>query len=166
MIKVESSPVVIDGRQAFTDALRATLLSLAEQPPLAGELWLIDQEFAAWPLDEPAVLAALTMWLRRPGTRLRLIGNDYDAVARRCPRFSQWRRHQVHVFEAWQPAPSERRVLSAVLLAGKRSIELLDAERWRARHVTEPAALRGLLEHAAVLLQCCEPAWPATTLGL
>ncbi len=159
-----TSPTLIDGRPAFADALRQALLVLPEQA--VRELRLIDEEFAGWPLDEPAVLDALTRWLRLGGRQIHMLGRDFDAVLRRHPRFALWRRPFTHAFTAWQPTVDHRQSLDAVLLTATVGIELLDRTHWRARRVTNPAALRHLAENVAELQHLCEPAWPATTLGL
>ena len=155
---------VIDGRRAFTEALRIPLLALGDAS--TRELWLIDDGFEAWPLDEPAVLDAMSQWHRAAGRQVHMIGADFDAVARRHPRFANWRRSRVHGFDAWQPLEADRSELGAVLLAGDHAVELLDREHWRARIQLSPAALRALAENAASLLRRCESAWPVTTLGL
>lgn len=160
----DPTPGVIDGRQAYTDALRAALMSVPGQP--SRQLWMIDDAFAAWPLDDPAVLQTLSQWLRLPGRQIHMIGGDFDAVTRAHPRFAHWRRGRVHVFDAWQPLEIERHELSARLLAGHLAVELLDREHWRARVVSDPASLRAMAEDAGSLLHRCESAWPVTTLGL
>jgi hypothetical protein len=155
---------MIDGRLAFADALRQALLVMPERS--GRELWLIDQEFTGWPLDEPPVLDALTRWLRLGGRQIHMLGLDFAAVSRRHPRFSAWRRPFTHAFAAWQPTEDQRLSLDAMLLTGALGVELLDRTQWRARHVTEPAALRNLADTVAELQRLCEPAWPVTTLGL
>ena len=157
-------PARIDSRHAFADALRQFWLALPEQT--ARELWLVDAQFAGWPLDEPDVLAALARWLRQGGRQIHLLAQDFSAVEREHPRFTVWRRPFAHAIAAWQPAQDQRLALDALLLTSTGAIELLDREHWRARHVTEPAAIRNLAENVAALRHLCEPAWPVTTLGL
>lgn len=155
---------VTDGRGEFTASVRQMLLELPQRAP--RDLWLIDSEFDAWPLDEAAVLDALTAWRRPAGRTLHIVASDFKVVQRRFPRFSAWRLPRTHAFEAWQPLPDERVALSAVLLAESVALELLDATRWRARRVSDRAPLRTLQENLAALLHRCQSAWPATTLGL
>lgn len=154
----------IDGRQAFTDAIRALLLQLPELAP--REVWMIDAAFDGWPLDEPAVLDALTAWLRLAGRQLNIVANDFSAVQQRFPRFGNWRKPRVHALQAWQPTPEDRLPLTAQLLASSAAIELLDATHWRARKVSDRADLRSLNENAGTLLRRCQSAWPVTTVGL
>lgn len=155
---------VLEGRQTFGSAIRDLLMSLPERA--AREVWMMAEDYEGWPLDEPAVLEALSRWTRLPGCRMRMVGGDFEAVQQRFPRFSEWRRHRGHVFEAWQPATTERAALGCWLIAGAQAIELLDEQHWRARLVSDPAALRALNEKAVALLHRCEPGWPITTLGL
>jgi hypothetical protein len=154
----------IEGRQAYTEAIRALLCGLPDQG--VRDLWLVGGDFEAWPLDEPPVLEALSRWARPVGRMLHIVGGDFVAVQRRFPRFSAWRNDRSHAFEAWRPAPDERAVMGSWLQAGAQGVELLDVAHWRARRVTNPAALRSLAERAAALLHRCESAWPITTLGL
>jgi hypothetical protein len=154
----------IEGRQDFAEALRQILVGLPGQN--TRELWLIDEQFSGWPLDEPTVLDALSQWARLGGRQIHMVGLDFDAVSRSHPRFTAWRRPFGHAVAAWQPAADQRVPLNAVLLTSAAGIELLERTHWRARWVTDPAALRHLAENVAELQHRCEPAWPVTTLGL
>lgn len=155
---------LLDGREAFTAALRERLTSLPAQG--MQEIWLVDEQFDGWPFDDAAVLESLGVWLRKGARRMQLIGADFTAVARQHPRFAQWRRDYVHAIQAWQPVECERVPLDGLLLAGNLAIELLDRERWRARRVVDASAVRVLAERSAALLQRCESAWPLAALGL
>jgi len=155
---------VSEGRDAFVAAVRGLLLGLPERGP--RELWMVDAEFEAWPLDDPPVLDALALWLRPAGRRLHIVASDFKAVALRHPRFSTWRRPWAHALDAWQPLAEEQVQLPTLLLAGDAALELLDASRWRARVASARPALRTLHENVATLLHRCQSAWPVTTLGL
>ncbi len=155
---------LIEGSQAFKAAVLALLTSL----PRAGAraVWMLDNRFHNWPLNDAAVLDALGAWLRLGGRRIVMVGIDFDAVVREHPRLARWRQDHGHGFEAWQPAATERRELPGLLLTGHQAIELFDREHWRARVIDEPTELRLLDEHVVSKLHHCEPAWPVTTLGL
>lgn len=158
---------VVHGRQAWSDALRDLFLALPQVPTGAGrDLWMVGEWFEAWPLDEPAVLDALSQWIKPAGRRLHIAGGDFEAVQRRHPRFATWRRDRGHLIDAWQPAQTERVVLGPLLLAPHQALELLEVERWSARSVRDPSALRALRDGVAALLHRCESGWPVTTLGL
>jgi len=163
---------VCHGRQACSRLLAELLCSLA--PPAGGvepvglptQLLLVDTDFAAWPLDQPAVLAALAHWLRPAGRGLQLIATDFDAVARLHPRLARWRRDWAHRIAAWRPVDGLPPAGLRGLMAGPVALQWLDAPDWRLRPITEAVHLRALHEQCADFLQRCEPSWPVTTLGL
>lgn len=161
----DNSSHVVEGREAWADALRQALLGAAALD--ARVLWCVDVDFDDWPLGEPAVVDALVQWARPPGRVLRLVGGDFGQLALRHPRLAQWRRDWSHRFEAFTPADAaEAAALPGLLLAGARGLELLDRVRCRARVLDTAAELRQLEERCEVLLERCTPAWAATTLGL
>lgn len=160
----KAAATVLDGREAFTAAVRECLSNLPAQG--LQEIWLVDEQFVGWPFDEAVVLESLGVWLRRGARRMLLIGADFTSVARQHPRFAQWRRDYVHAIQAWQPVACERVPLDGLLLAGNVAVELLDREHWRARRVVDASAVRVLAERSAALLHRCESAWPLTPLGL
>ena len=162
---------VLQGRALCQAELRRLLCGLA--PPdgaapvfeaIPRDVLLADSRFADWPLDDPAVLASLAHWLRLPGRRLRLVGIDFDAVAQNQPRFARWRRDWTHRIEVL--APVDGALALRLLLAGPVAAQWLDAPDWRLRVVTQPLQVAALREKCADFLQRCQPAWPATTLGL
>ena len=71
---------LITTRREFDDALRAAFAEVAA----AGcrELWLCDDDFAAWPLSERAVVAHLSQWAMAH-RRLTLIARSFDELPRR-----------------------------------------------------------------------------------
>jgi hypothetical protein len=167
------SPGIHQGRQVCTDLLRQALLGLAPQAdggvwPLAGTrtLWLADPDFADWPLDEPAVQAALSAWLRQGGRQLRMAGQRFAVTARLHPRFARWRRDWSHVVEAWAPAEGPVPPALRGLLAAPLWLHWQDAPDWRIRCFTDAVHARVVDAQVADFLQRCEAAWPATTLGL
>ncbi len=166
-------PGLHQGRQVCTGLLRQALLGLAPSAaaanwPLAGTraLWLADPDFADWPLDEPAVLAALSAWLRQSGRQLRIAGQHFELTARLHPRFARWRRDWTHAVEVWTPAEGPLAPMLRGLLAAPLWLQWQDAPDWRMRCFTEAVHARAVQAQIADFLQRCEPAWPATTLGL
>ena len=155
----------LHGRPAFVDQLCRSLLGL-DGAAGAGSLVLRDRDFQHWPLDDAAVLDALARWLRPPGRSLTLIGTDFGAAAGHHPRFARWRRDWVHRMAAWTPPEPGQSDQRALLLAPRHAVQLLDPLHWRGLVVVEPAQLRALREQCDAQMQQCEPAWPATTLGL
>jgi hypothetical protein len=154
----------LDGRDACISALRDRLLALPGDAPRV--VWCVDPNFADWPFDETPVLQALLRWAQAPGRQMRFVAADYDALMRRHPRLTAWRRDWSHCIQAWRPTDDERVELPSWLLAGGRAVEWLDREHWRGRWVRSPAELRQLDEACDALAQRCEPAWPGTVLGL
>lgn len=130
------------------------------------QAWMIDRHFGDWPLDEVAVQDSLSAWLRPGGRVLRIIGVDFEATARALPRFARWRRDWSHRIEVLSPVDGPLPGAWRGLLAGAAAWQWLDAPDWRLRVIAEPAHLRAVAEQVADFLQRCEPAWPATTLGL
>ncbi|HSW03206.1 hypothetical protein [Aquabacterium sp.] len=160
----DAANFLIEGRGDVIDVLRQLLVASAN----AGvrELRCVDANFVDWPLDDSSVLDALVRWARPPGRMLCFIAQDFDALARKHPRFTAWRRDWAHRFEALQPIDLAGAELPTLLWAGMQGVELLDRERWRARWLRDPAELRARKEEFEAIAQRCEPAWPSTTLGL
>jgi hypothetical protein len=166
-------PGVHVGRQACTGLLRQALLGLAPDAPEVTQplavtrvLWLADPDFADWPLDDPAVLSALSAWLRQGGRQLRMAGEQFDATARRHPRLARWRRDWSHAVEIWAPVEGGVPPPLRGLLAAPLWLQWLDAPDWRMRCFTDAVHARAIQAQIADFLQRCEPAWPVTTLGL
>ena len=167
-------PGLCQGRQSCVALLRQALLSLApavaqsDALVLAGarELWLADPDFADWPLDEPAVQASLSAWLRPGGRRLRLAGEHFDVTARLHPRFARWRRDWSHAVEVFAPIDGHLPTAVCGLLASPLWLQRQDAPDWRLRCFTDAVHARAIQAQIADFLQRCEPAWPATVLGL
>ena len=166
----EPASGVHQGRAACQGVLRQALLGLAPAAgaaaPPARQVWLVDPDFSAWPLDEPAVLSALTAWLRLGGRQLHLLGLHFDVTARCHPRLTRWRRDWTHAVAVHTPADGHLPAALHGLLAPPLWLQWLDAADWRLRGTTHPAQARSQQAVIADFLQRCEPAWPVTTLGL
>ena len=165
------------GAQACRLGLQQALCSLAATPsadpsadaPLhAGvrAVICIDKHFAHWPLDEPDVLQALSVWLRKPGRRLGLLAQDYATAARSLPRFARWRRDYTHCIDAWQPVDEGLPPGLRGLWADGLALQWQDLPALQLRSITNPVQLAQMRALSADFLQRCEPAWPVTTLGL
>jgi hypothetical protein len=167
---------VHQGREVCHALLRQALLDLGAPEPAAATaagrrlrpraVWLIDRHFADWPLDDALVLDSLSAWLRPGGRSLVLVGLDFDSTARALPRFARWRRDWSHRIEVLRPADGLLPAALRGLVAADGAWQWLDAPDWRLRQLTHPVRVRALCEEIADFLQRCEPAWPATTLGL
>lgn len=153
----------ITTRKEYVEALRATLLQALQSG--TQEIVCSDLDFADWPLGEPAVLEALTLWAK-PHRRLVLLAQDYEPLQRSLPRFVRWRVTWDHLVQAWTPtelAPGDHPTL---LLAGDGLVELLDRPHWRGRVSHEPSDLLRARDSLDVILQRSTPAFAASILGL
>jgi hypothetical protein len=164
-MKPEStSGAQISSRSAFTQAASQLLTALPVAKP--RELLIVDADFSPWPLGEPAVVDALTQWIRLPGRRLRLLGSRFDVLAGDQPRLAAWRRSFAHAIECFTPTEVEAADMPSLLLSDTVGLELLDRERFAARQADDGRWLVLLRERTDALLQRSEPAWPVTVLGL
>lgn len=160
----ESLPARIESRADFEARVREALLALPEGE--VREVRLVDVDFGDWPLGEAEVLAAITRWLQRPQRRLRLLGLQFDEVARRQPRFALWRRDWSHAIEVMRPEAVEPGDMPCLMLAGAWRLEVLDRLRWRGLVSQSPAEAVLATHRIDAISQRCEPAWPVDTLGL
>lgn len=158
-------PSLLSGRTDCLQGLRRALLQALEDG--AAAVWCVDTDYSDWPLDDAEVIDALAKWARPTGRSLHMIGGQFDVTAHRHPRFSRWRRDWSHRFDAWSPVDAAQVPdLPMLLVAGRAGLEVVDRVHWRGRRLAEPQQVKQALEHCEMLRQHCEPAWPATTLGL
>jgi hypothetical protein len=130
-------------------------------------MWWVDADFSDWPLDDPALLQALTDWLRLPQRRLLLLAADYEHLPRRHPRFERWRVDWTHAVEAWTPPPELADRLPRLLLDdGPVCVQLFDAQHWRGRAETDQRAASLCRQEIDAVLQRSETAFPVRRLGL
>lgn len=156
---------VFTTRSDFVDALRFGLAIAARDG--SREVWLADPDFADWPLDEREVLDALTRWAL-PHRRLTMLANGFDEVARRFPRFVEWRRQWSHVIDCRRPeddAPPLQ-MPTVLLLPERFVVRLFDREQWRGSVSRDAADALRCRELVDAISQRCADAFPPTTLGL
>ena len=163
-MNAESERRSIDSRSEFVD----TALGMLSQLDTGGTrlATLVDVDFSPWPLDDTAVIEALTRWIRLPGRRLRLVGSRFDVIQRDQSRFASWRKPFAHAIECWTPTEVDPDDMPSVLLLDSMVLELLDRERWQGRQSSERRSLVQQRERLDTLMQRCEAAWPVTMLGL
>ena len=155
----------IDSRREFDAALHE-VAGLARQRHVHRMVW-VDEDFADWPLDDPALLACLSDWLRQPQRRLVLLARDFGDLQRRAARFVAWYRLWTHAVGACSPAEDSTGTLPSVAWAEVASMaHLSDRERWRGWISSDAATLRRWRDRIDALVQRSEPSFPATTLGL
>ena len=153
------------GRRGFADAVLA-LASLADDARTPAHWYWVDPDFVDWPLDDPALTAALAAWLARPGRQLTLLAGGYDALARVHPRFVSWRRPRAHLVHGLQVALDVSELPTLFLARAPRLLELGERGRWRGRWGADALQWRAGRELVGALLQQAAPAFAVTTLGI
>ena len=155
---------VITSRGEFHDALRDAFALAASSS--AREIWLCDQDFADWPLGERQVVEHLSQWAQSH-RRLTLVANNFDEVARRHGRWTEWRRQWAHVVECRSNQELEANQHPTICLIGDlMSVRLSDPVRYRGMVSTEIADAVACREAIDAVLQRSVETFPATTLGL
>jgi hypothetical protein len=160
----ETQRTLITSRNEFHAALRTAFAHAATVG--CREIWIVDDDFSDWPLNEPAVLADLTRWAMSH-RHFSVLARDFDVVAQRHPRWVQWRRQWSHVVSCHTNSELEAGQMPSLLLApGSISVRLFDPVRYRGVATDEQAD--ALVWHEAVdaAMQRSQEAFPATTLGL
>ncbi len=159
--------VLIEGQAAVEAALLEQLLQACRDG--APQICCFDADFQHWPLSNPQLLEALRLWVG-PRRRLRLLARDYQALARRHPRFVQWRQIYGHVVEARQlsdEGPVDHRRPVALLLGRVPQMwRLIDARQGRAVLESDASAHSAALEWFDAVSQRSEESFAASTLGL
>jgi len=118
----------VSSRGEFIALARELLSSLGSSS--GRDITLVDADFSPWPLDDPAVVDALTRWVQLPGRRLRLVGARFDIIERGQPRFSAWRKPFAHAVECLTPTELDASDLPA---AGP-GAQLTDSARTASMH--------------------------------
>jgi hypothetical protein len=130
------------------------------------EIFMCDEHFADWPLNEAAVVENFTRWAS-PQRKLTVLARHYDEIARLHPRWVAWRRTWGHAIECRANHELESGQLPTLLLIpGLLTLKLVDAVHYRgsvSRHAGDAVLARELLDS---VLERSEEAFPATQLGL
>lgn len=151
-------------RLEFHDALRDTFTEAARTG--CRELWLVDEDFADWPLGERAVVDTLTRWAQSH-RRMTLIARHFDEFPRRHARWAEWRRQWSHVVECRSFDDAETGEIPTLLLAdGLAGLRLVDRVRFRGSVSSDSADLVRMREWIDAVSQRSVPAFPPTLLGL
>jgi hypothetical protein len=154
----------IGSRNDFLDAIRAAIAQAAAAG--AGEIFLVDPHFNDWPLNERALVELLTQWIssRR---KLTIVAHSFDDVARKSPRFAEWRRQWSHVIHCRSTDEIEADQVPTILyVPGLVCVHVLDRVRYRGTVSGRPADQVESRESIDALLQRSTEAFPPTTLGL
>jgi len=151
-------------RVEFHDALREAFSDMAQ----AGcrDAWLCDEDFADWPLNEPAVIELLTGWAMAH-RKLTVIARSFDEIVRRHPRFVTWRRQWSHIVECRAFEEAEAGKIPTLLLAsGRIVVRLQDPQRYRGVVSREASDLLRNRELIDAVSQRSVESFSATLLGL
>ena len=160
----EKHRTLIETRSDFHDALRAAFAEAAQVG--CREIWIVDDDFADWPINERAVIDDLTRWAGAHRT-LTVVARSFDELARRHARWVQWRRQWSHVVHCRTNNDLEAGQMPTILLApGLTSVRLFDRVNYRGSVSNGKADEVRWREDIDAVLQRSEEAFPATTLGL
>jgi hypothetical protein len=160
----DSNSRLITSRSEFQASLKQAFAMIAESG--VSEIWLCDENFADWPLNEPEVVALLARW-SLSHRRCHVLALDFAALQQRHPRWVQWRRDRAHVVHCMTPDESGGAHLPSILFApGVVCVRLSDRIHYRGRLTTTVEDTVRVREEVAALSQRCVEAFPASTLGL
>ena len=151
-------------RLEFEQALREAFAETASFG--CRDVWWLDEDFAAWPLNERGVVETLTHWCAAH-RKLTVVARGYDEVVRRHPRWVEWRRQWSHVVECRAVDETFAAPVPTLLLAADRvAVHLADPVRHRGALSREPADLLRHRECVDAVLQRSVESFGATVLGL
>ena len=156
--------VPITSRAEFVDAIRASFAIAAHEG--AREIVLVDADFADWPINDRAVIESLSGWVDSRRSLL-VFGHTFDELARRHPRFVEWRRQWAHAVRCRNDPELEPAQLPTILLVpGITCVRLVDRVHHRGIASNRQVDLAECQEAIDALLQRSVEAFPVTTLGL
>jgi hypothetical protein len=156
--------VHIASRAEFVDAVRASFALAAHEG--AREILLVDADFADWPLNDRAVIEALAGWVDSRRSLL-VFAHSFDELARRYPRFVEWRRQWAHAVRCRNDPELEAAQLPTLMLVpGISCVRLVDRVHHRGTASNRPVDMAECQEAVDALLQRSVEAFPITTLGL
>lgn len=155
---------LIDSRAAFQAAVRSALAHVAAAG--SREIWMCDDDYADWPLNEPEVVEHLSHWAGAH-RRCTVLAARYDVIQRHHPRWVHWRQQRAHVVQCRTPDEPPTTALPCLLLVpGCFVLRLVDRERWRGSVSVQLADVVGTQERLDALMQRSIDAFPSSTLGL
>jgi len=155
---------LIATRLEFHEALREAFAEIADTG--CREVFLSDEDFADWPLNEMAVVEQLSQWAHSH-RKLTVLARNFDEFPRRHPRWIEWRRQWSHVVECRALDPSEAGPMPVLLVApGLVTVRISDPIRHRGSVSREAVDLVQNREAVDAVLQHSSEAFPVTILGL
>lgn len=159
-----ADPVPIATRSEFHGAVRSAFAQASATR--CREIFLCNDHFADWPLNEPQLIGHLAQWAS-PHRRLVILARGFEEIARLHPRWVDWRRTWSHVVECRANNELEAGQMPTLLLMpGLLTLRLVDEVHYRgsvSRHNGDAVRARELFD---AIYQRSEEAFPATNLGL
>jgi hypothetical protein len=160
-----SQRIELDTRQAFQAAIIQAVVGAAVEG--RREMIWVDPDFVDWPLEDAALLDAMTRWSRQPMRRLLVVAQNFQDVPRRHPRFTRWRTTYSHRIECRSAPELSAREVPCLMLAGDfYSLQLLDKSHWQGRWLDDETDRKTWHDVVEAILQRSEGDFPASTLGL
>lgn len=155
----------LDGRAAFQAAVRGLVVQAAAQG--IRRMWWVSPDWVGWPLDEPALLDALTAWARRSSVELVWLSTDFDGLRSGMPRLLRWRQTWAHRLRCMGPTELAASDMRSLLIADDRLlIQWTDPSHGRGRVSGDPRDIRQAHEWIDAVLQRSTETLPVTTLGI
>jgi hypothetical protein len=154
----------IASRAEFQAAVRGVLTHVAERG-VRRMVW-VSPDFEAWPVDEPPLLDALSVWARHRTVHMVWMASDFDALRRRAPRLVTWRQHWSHALQCLAPADEVVELPSLLLVDDQLVVKLFDKAHWRGRISCSAPDIQAAREQFDALLQRSTETFPVTTLGI
>jgi len=151
------------GSQAFAQLVRDAL-EVAARDGWKEMVWS-DASFHDWPLRERAVVDCLNAWAR-PGRKLVMLAQSYDAVRRNKHRFVEWRIRWDHLVECRVGRSVNALGFTSALWSPVWAMRRLDLVRSTGMAGTEPQRRLLLREELEESRRQSLPGFPASTLGL
>ena len=160
----EPKHALITTRSEFHSALRTALAEAAQTG--CRELWLSDEDFADWPLNDTDVIESLAKWAL-PHRKLVVLARSFDEVTRRHPRWVEWRRTWAHVVECRANEDAEAGTIPTLLVGSSLvCVRLFDRLHYRGNISHDAGDILRNRESFDAVLQRSVEAFPASVLGL
>lgn len=154
----------IDGLPAFQRACRQFMKEAAQHA--WPRIWLIDADFADWPLGEREVVESFSAWVGAGRHMVMVFASD-AALIRCHPRWLRWRASWAHCIECRLAHEYDAAALPSIALAeGAACFVLHDPMRWRGEWVSAAPAVQRARETIDGIYARSAPALAVTTLGL
>lgn len=154
-----------EGSAPFAEAIARVMRHADERG--ARVLRWCDEDYAAWPLGDPAFLDALTRWARGGARELQMVGVAWEDLRRRHPRFVRWRQDFSHVITCLEPSERREDPLPTLWLdAADQVVRVFDRDHWRGRMGADRLDRQRAREALDAIAQRALPAFASTTLGL